>query len=158
MRTKRILGIDPALSKTGWGVLESVNNALVYINCGSFKTDINQSLAERLLEIFHNIKKIILEYSPAYVAIEETYVNNNAKTSLHLAHARASIIVAAAELGHLPEFYQAKTIKKTLTGNGNADKAQVLKMLQIRLKGFSNSNDKDAVDALAIAFCHSHHS
>jgi crossover junction endodeoxyribonuclease RuvC len=149
-----ILGIDPGLHKTGWGIVQKEKGECYYQNSGSIATLASVDLSSRLLQIFKSITEIIQQYKPIHVAIEETYVNANSKSSLHLAHARAVAIVAAANIGLSVVPYQAKTVKKSLTGSGNAEKDIVAKMLRLRLLNFSNTNDKDAIDALAIAFCH----
>ena len=151
-----ILGIDPGLNRTGWGIIHSAGDSYYYKACGSIVTSSDTDLSMRLLKIFNGIIEVIRLHSPIAVAIEETYVNSNSKTSLHLAHARAAAIIAVANMGMIPTPYQSKTAKKVLTGSGNADKDIVAKMLKLRLIQFEGVNDKDAVDALSIAFCHAH--
>jgi crossover junction endodeoxyribonuclease RuvC len=157
MKSNKILGIDPGLNRTGWGIVESVNGNLVYLCCGTIKTSSKDDFSLRLLFIFKQICNIISQEKPNFAALEETYVNNNSKTSLHLAHARAAAMIAVAENNLALEPYQAKTIKKAITGSGNADKQQVEKMLKLRLKGLEAITDTDAIDALALAFCHANY-
>jgi crossover junction endodeoxyribonuclease RuvC len=152
-----ILGIDPGLHKTGWGIIKLAGGECSYTACGSIHTDPKIDLPLRLLTIFHGIHRVLTDYKPLHSALEETYVNLNAKSSLYLAHARAVAMVAAAEKGVAPATYQAKTAKKTLTGDGNASKEMVAKMLLLRLNDFTGHHDKDAIDALSIAFCHAHY-
>jgi len=154
---KKIFGIDPGLNKTGWGLIALLNGQQKYLACGTIKTFSEEDLSIRLLKIFNSLKELIVLYQPNLVAIEETYVNSNSKSSLHLAHARAAAMLAAAECGLISVPYQAKTIKKAVTGSGNADKEQVIKMLKLRLTGLELIKDKDAIDALALAFCHSNY-
>ena len=153
---KIILGIDPGLNNTGWGIISSIRDTHCYQACGSIQTTVNDHLSIRLLKIFNQITEVINHYHPSDVAIEETYVNSNSKTSLHLAHARSAAIVATANMNLIPISYQSKTAKKVLTGSGSADKSIVAKMLRLRLQQFQDIKDKDAIDALSIAFCHAH--
>ncbi|AEI88539.1 MAG: crossover junction endodeoxyribonuclease RuvC [Candidatus Midichloria mitochondrii] len=157
MTITKILGIDPGLSKTGWGLILLNRGQQLYLDCGSIHTSTGEQLPNRLLEIFNSIKELVLIHQPDFVALEETYVNTNSKSSLHLAHARAAAMLAIAQCNLTIIPYQAKTVKKVVTGNGGADKEQVAKMLKLRLNGLDKTNDKDAIDALALAFCHSNY-
>lgn len=157
MKIFKILGIDPGLNKTGWGIVTIHSGHYQYIDSGVITTNLSNELQTRLLHIFNNINKIILLYQPNETALEETYVNINSKSSLHLAHARAAAMLAAANAGLRVTSYQAKTIKKTLTGTGAADKEQVAKVLNMRLTGCTAVKDQNAIDALALAFCHANY-
>ena len=154
MKISRIIGIDPGLSKTGWGLIELRRGDCYYLDSGFIATNAADELSVRLLHIFNEINKLIVLHHPEMAALEETYVNVNSKTSLHLAHARAASIIALASAGLFVKPYPAKTIKKTLTGTGNADKEQVAKMLMMRLINCAAVKDHNAIDALALAFCH----
>lgn len=148
------MGIDPGLNKTGWGVVLSQNGQQQYLASGTLTTVTTDMLQVRMHKIFTGLKALIDLYKPDEIALEETYVNSNAKSSLHLAHARAAAILAAAEYDVNVQPYQAKTVKKVVTGSGNADKEQVAKMLRLRISGIDSVKSKDAIDAIALAFCH----
>lgn len=152
------LGIDSGLRKTGWGLVKKDNFKLVYIASGVLKTKVKpvgdhyRSDAEALSEIYNFIYETIQHYKPHYCSIENTYVNNNAISSLKLAQARAAAIVACANHRILPREYQASTIKKIVTGKGNSDKLQVYKMISLQLGNISvETNDES--DAIAVAMC-----
>ncbi|WP_339040782.1 crossover junction endodeoxyribonuclease RuvC [Candidatus Lariskella endosymbiont of Hedychridium roseum] len=152
----KVLGIDPGLRRTGWGVIEITKKGqLCFAGMGVVNTSTCDTLPKRLTQIFHGIQKIITEHSPLHVAIEETYVNTNYQTSLQLAHARAAAIVAASQLELTPICYKATVVKKAITNSGNANKEQIFKMLKLWLKDFDDNNKHfDASDALAICVCH----
>ncbi len=146
-----ILGIDPGLRSTGWSVLRHDHTLL---GVGSVDTSPRDALENRLLRIFESIKEVIVTYLPKHAAIENTYTNANSSTSLELAHARAAAIIAARSMGLGVYYYQAKTIKKSVTGSGNADKESVKKLLTIRVRDFIDVKSKDSIDSIAAAFCH----
>ncbi len=150
----RILGVDPGLQHTGWGIIELYNNALRCVAARVINTSPRVEMAYRLLEIHGRLCEIVDKYNPVEAAIEETYVNKNFGSSLKLSHARAAAILTLS-LKHLtPTEYAAKTVKKTLVGSGNAEKQQVMSMLNLLMPGLKLSS-KDASDAVAIAVCHS---
>jgi len=151
----RVIGIDPGLVKTGYGIVEFIGQSFSVIADGVIRVETKLQLADRLFCIYNDVNDIIKKYAPECGAIEETYVNSGAISSLKLAQARASAILAAKQNGLDITAYQAKTIKKTICGNGNADKVQVAAMLSylmpsnnIQSKGYDNT------DAIAIAICH----
>ena len=147
------LGVDPGLNSTGWGIIKKNGSRLEYIISGVIKTNCSKtSIAYQLLEIFNDISRVISQYNPSHVAIENTYVNENPSSSLKLAQARAAAIIASAQSGLIPTEYQASTIKKVVTGKGNADKAQVDKMITLQL-GSIIYKTHDESDAIAIAMC-----
>ncbi|MFT6258597.1 MAG: crossover junction endodeoxyribonuclease RuvC [Rickettsiales bacterium] len=148
-----ILGIDPALTKTGWGIISSVNNSLSFIACGTIKTDAKQSLDERLYHIHKSIGEVIAEYQPNEVAIEETFVNKNPVSSLKLGHARGVLMLSAAIAGLKISEYASTSIKKTVVGVGRAEKSQVGVMIKYLLPK-SDAKTEDESDALAVAICH----
>jgi len=150
----RILGIDPGLQHTGWGIIDYKNNALSIVDFGVIHSTSKDPISDRLFKIHNDIKTIIASYSPTQAAIEETYVNKNFASSLKLAHARAAAILSLRINGLTPSEYGAKTVKKTLTGSGTADKTQVIKMLGFLMPGLIVKNE-DSADALAVAICHS---
>ncbi len=152
------LGIDSGLRKTGWGIVRKDNKGIKYIASGVLKTKItdkgpeHKSDALALKEIFEYIIDIINQYKPDRCSIENTYVNNNPISSLKLAQARAAAIVACSVSGLIPSEYQASTIKKVVSGKGNADKTQVNKMISLQL-GNIKTETSDESDAIAIAMC-----
>lgn len=151
-----ILGIDPALRQTGYGLIQHCPPSLRYLNCGSIRVSSNLTLAKRLLTIHQECVELIQQYQPDVMAIEETFVNNNAKSSLMLGHARGVLMLAAA-LHNIPVFeYPARLIKKSVAGVGKADKAQMQQMVKYLLPN-AVIEDYDAADALAVAICHSSH-
>lgn len=156
LMTTRVIGIDPGLMETGWGVVEISGQRLQYIASGFIKTNSNDALSQRLLHIHNNIQQVVTEFSPQAAAIEDTYVNNNYGSSLKLSHARAAAILSLAINNLIAAEYPAKTVKKSLVGSGKAEKEQVQAMLSLLLKGLVIKNNNEA-DALAVAICHAHH-
>lgn len=152
----RILGIDPGLQKTGWGIIEQHGNRLVFIGCGLIKTITGLPLYARLAMIDDGLAKVVCDYRPAVAAIEETFMNNNAASALKLGQARGAAMVAAARSGLAVSEYPATLIKKSLTGTGHAAKEQVGMMIKTLLPA-SGKIGADEADALAIAICHAHH-
>jgi crossover junction endodeoxyribonuclease RuvC len=150
----KIIGIDPGLQHTGWGIIRCVNNSLEVIDYGVINTKSNEPIPIRLMYIHKNLTDIIHSFSPEESAIEETYVNKNYESSLKLAHARAASILTLSILGIPITEYSAKTIKKTLVGRGNADKSQISQMINFLIPG-TQIKSADAADAVAIAICHS---
>lgn len=151
-----IIGIDPGLIKTGWGVINKIDNQIKYIASGAIKTNIKLPLSERLLNIYDNVGELIKTYKPEHLSIEETFVNNNPLSSLKLGHARGVAILAAA-LNNVPVFeYSPNLIKKTITGAGKAEKQQMVAMIKYIFPGISPKTEDEA-DALCIAVCHCNH-
>jgi len=156
------LGIDPGLVKTGWGIIECSRNAINYVDSGVIQDkDCDLAMTERLVNIFRSLSEVIERHLPTHCAIEHVYVNTNYASSLKLSQARAACMIACGMFKHDTAEYPAKTIKKTLTGNGNADKHQVMNMVKIQLR-LTDSHCKkirlyDEYDALAIALCHTAH-
>jgi crossover junction endodeoxyribonuclease RuvC len=148
-----VLGIDPALIKTGWGVVRSVSNNLSYIASGTIVTDAKLPIELRLKNIFCEIDKIIKRYKPDCFSIEETFVNMNPTTSLKLGEARGVAILCGG-MNNLPVFeYKPNLIKKSITGVGKATKSQIGMMVKCLLPQ-ANLRTEDEADALAIAVCH----
>ena len=151
-----VLGIDPALIHTGWGVVKFENNNLIYMNSGTIVVDSKLSIEKRLTTIFESVSDIIHKYKPDYLSIEETFVNSNPLTSLKLGEGRGASILAAG-VNNIPVVeYSPNCIKKTITGVGKAEKQQVINMIKILLPN-SNTKTSDEADALAIAICHINH-
>jgi len=153
----RILGIDPGLQKTGWGIIETEGNRLSFIACGLIKTDAGLSLAERLKQIDDGMAEVVSIWKPAEAAIEETFMNNNAASALKLGCARGVAMVVPARAGIPVSEYPANLIKKSVVGNGHATKDQVEMMVRTLIPLASRTMGADEADALAIAICHSHH-
>ncbi len=153
----RVLGIDPGLRHTGWAVIEFNSGQFEYIASGVINTNTKASLSERLMYIHQELNKVINAYTPDKAGLEETYVNQkNYASSLKLAHARGVSMVAVNMREIEVIEYPAKTVKKTIVGNGNAPKDQVSRMLTILMPSVAIKSE-DESDALAIAVCHGLH-
>jgi crossover junction endodeoxyribonuclease RuvC len=152
---RRILGIDPGLRHTGWGMLVACGNRLSFVAAGRINADPTLSLAERLLVIAQGLESVATLHAPTEAAIEETFVNGNAASALKLGQARGAAIVAAARAGLRVAEYSANKIKQSVTGYGHADKGQIQAMIRILLPG-SGALAADAADALAVAITHAH--
>jgi crossover junction endodeoxyribonuclease RuvC len=151
-----IIGIDPGLIKTGWGIINKIDNQVKYIASGTIKTNAKIALSERLLNIYNNVDKLIKNYKPEHLSIEETFVNNNPVSSLKLGHARGVAILAGA-LNKVPVFeYSPNLIKKTITGFGKAEKQQMIAMIKYIFPCIDIKTEDEA-DALCIALCHCNH-
>jgi crossover junction endodeoxyribonuclease RuvC len=151
----RILGIDPGLRVTGFGLITRVGNQLGYISSGCVKTDEAESLPERLRTILEGLREVIDAHRPTQVAVEKVFVNVNPQSTLLLGQARGAAICAAV-LGRLPVAeYTALQVKQAVVGNGHADKLQVQHMVR-RLLSLPGDPSADAADALACAICHAH--
>jgi crossover junction endodeoxyribonuclease RuvC len=155
-RPIRILGIDPGLRRTGWGVLACDGNRLSFIASGTAASTAELSLAERLLELHRALGGVLLEFAPDEVAVEETFVNKDATATLKLGAARGVALLAPA-LSGLPVFeYAPNAVKKSVVGAGHAAKPQIRMMVGVLMPTASFKSD-DAADALAIAITHAHH-
>jgi crossover junction endodeoxyribonuclease RuvC len=151
-----ILGIDPGLNYTGWGIIEAQGNHLHYVDCGVIAPDNRVPMAERLHGLYQGVAAVIAQYQPQECAIEETFVNNNAASSLKLGQARGALLLTIAMSGLAVHEYAPTLIKKTVTGAGRAEKQQVQKMVQLLLPGCLVTS-ADAADSLAVAICHHSH-
>jgi crossover junction endodeoxyribonuclease RuvC len=152
----RILGIDPGLQKTGWGIIESEGHSLRFVASGLIKTTKSKTLPDRLCEIDHGIMDVLLQFKPAQAAIEETFVNNNSASSLKLGAARGVAMVVPARQGLIVGEYPANLVKKSVVGAGKAGKDQVGMMIRTLLPSCGEISEDEA-DALAVAICHAHH-
>ena len=152
----RIIGIDPGLNNTGWGIIEKRQNTLSYVASGVIKTDSKATIAKRLCLIDIELEKVIALYTPVTSAIEETFINKSGSSSLKLGMARGVAFIAPARAGLEVAEYGANKIKKTVVGAGHADKKQIQMMVKILLPK-ADFTSADAADALAIAICHAHH-
>src|ERR1700752_1148149 len=152
----RILGIDPGLRRTGWGVIESDGNRLVFIGCGSVEPPDSLPLASRLLAIHEGLVAVLGDFRPAEAAVEQTFVNKDGVATLKLGQARGVAMLVPAMFGISVSEYAPNQVKKTVVGAGHADKHQVLVMLKLLLPK-AEPKSADAADALAIAITHAHH-
>lgn len=151
-----ILGIDPGINKTGWAIIK-ISNSLEYIASGVIKTSANLSVENKLSYIFSNVKNIISSYKPELCSLEEIFINKNPQSSLKLAYARGAIMAAVASDQIKLIEYSARTIKKTIIGNGASDKTQIKFMVKLLFPKVSELNSEDESDALAIAYCGAAH-
>jgi len=152
----RILGIDPGLQKTGWGLIHSEDNRLKFLACGLIKTDPALSLPERLKQIDDQMFDVLKMWKPAQAAIEETFVNKNPASALKLGVARGVAMVVPARAGIPVAEYPANVVKKSVVGAGHASKDQMGMMIRVLLPG-CDAAGADEADALAVAVCHAHH-
>ena len=151
-----IIGVDPGLARTGWGVINKDGNQLKYLASGVIATDANERIELRLGQIFTELSAVLLKYQPVSAALEETFVNVNSQSSLKLAHARGAIMVALAQGGLAVDQYAPNLVKKSVVGYGRAEKDQIIHMVNLLLPS-SNVKLVDEADALAVAICHSGH-
>jgi crossover junction endodeoxyribonuclease RuvC len=152
----RILGLDPGLRYTGWGLIERRGNNLKFITAGRIVTPDKGELASRLGFLFNELQRVVDETKPDQAAVEETFSNANARSTLKLGMARGVVLLAPALTGIPVAEYAANTIKKTVVGAGHADKNQIQHMVKMLLPQ-ADFSTADAADALAIAICHAHH-
>src|SRR5436190_5586167 len=155
-RPIRILGIDPGLRHTGWGLIEADGNALVFLACGSVETSERAALSVRLLTIHDGLARIVDEFRPDEAAVEATFVNRDATATLKLGQARGIAMLIPAKAGVLVAEYAPNLVKKTIVGAGHAEKAQIRMMIGVLLPK-ADPQSEDAADALAIAVTHAHH-
>ena len=151
----RILGIDPGLRNSGWGVIDSVGSRLSHVANGVCVSQ-GETLAERLLSLYNQLSDVIARFGPDAAAVEQTFVNKDGAGTLKLGQARGIAMLVPAKAGLLVGEYAPNTVKKTVVGVGHADKQQVLHMVCLQLPGCDPAGP-DAADALAIAICHSRH-
>ena len=151
----RILGLDPGLRRTGWGVVGLVGNKLSYVACGVVTSSSDQSLAERLLTLHKGILAVIEAYRPHVAAVEQTFVNKDPVATLKLGQARAIALLVPAQAGLEVAEYAPNQVKKSVVGVGHAEKDQVHAMVKVLLPT-SAAESADAADALAVAITHAH--
>ena len=152
----RILGIDPGLRRTGWGVIEIDGNRLTFVGCGSVEPPDSVPLASRLLAIHQGLSTVLADFRPEEAAVEQTFVNKDGVATLKLGQARGVAMLAPAMVGIAVAEYAPNQVKKTVVGAGHADKNQIAVMLKILLPK-AEPKSADAADALAIAITHAHH-
>ena len=152
----RILGIDPGLRRTGWGLIETDGNRLIHVACGSLETSEREALGARLVAIHDGLIAVIEQYRPHEAAVENTFVNTNAAATLKLGQARGIAMLVPARAGLTVAEYAPNLVKKSIVGSGHAEKAQIRMMIGVLLPK-ADPQSEDAADALAIAICHAHH-
>jgi crossover junction endodeoxyribonuclease RuvC len=152
----RIIGIDPGLRRTGWGVIESDGVRLSYVASGHVTSTDKEELSYRLRELYEGISGVLASFRPQEAAVEETFVNENAKATLKLGQARGMAMLAPAMKGLRVAEYPPNLIKKTVVGAGHADKKQIQMMVGMLLPK-ARFDSADEADALAIAICHANH-
>jgi crossover junction endodeoxyribonuclease RuvC len=156
IRPVRILGLDPGLRRTGWGVVAVSGARLAHVAHGVIAPGERLAFADRLLTLFEGLTAVIEAHAPDEAAVEETFVNSNAASTLKLGHARACCLIAPARAGLLVAEYAATVVKKAVVGTGAAEKDQVSFMIR-RLLPTAGEACADAADALAVAIAHAHH-
>jgi crossover junction endodeoxyribonuclease RuvC len=152
----RIIGIDPGLGQTGWGVVTIEGTRLSYVADGTLKSDRSQSLTARLVDLHRQLTAIIAEWRPDEASVEETFVNKDARATLKLGAARAVALLVPGCAGVPVAEYAPNLVKKTVVGVGHADKTQIRHMVQMLLPR-CHPKSADSADALAVAICHAHH-
>ncbi len=152
----RILGIDPGLEHTGWGVIESAGSRISFVAAGVINTKPKDDIARRLVKIDAELGIVLEIWKPDTAAVEETFVNKNAASSLKLGQARGVALLVPARAGLNVAEYSTNLIKKSVVGNGHAAKDQIGLMVKMLLPG-CGEHGSDACDALAVAICHAHH-
>ena len=151
-----ILGLDPGLGTTGWGLIRAEGNRLSHLANGQLKTDPREALPQRLSHLASQLEALLADHAPETAAAEEIFVNKNPQTTLKLAQARGVCLMIAARSGITVGEYAARLVKKAVVGTGAAEKAQVHAMVQRLLPGAAVAGP-DAADALAVAITHAHH-
>jgi crossover junction endodeoxyribonuclease RuvC len=155
-RPIRILGIDPGLRRTGWGMVAIDGNRLAFLGCGSLATNDKATLAERLRELHDGLSRVVAEHAPDEAAVEATFVNKDAAATLKLGQARGVAMLVPAIAGLPVSEYAPNLVKKTIVGAGHGEKQQIRMMIGVLLPK-ADPKPHDAADALAIAVCHAHH-
>lgn len=150
-----ILGLDPSLTCTGWGIVAKSGNRLTHVANGQVRTDPAATLPERLVALDRELTDVILAHRPDCAAVEEVFVNKNPQSTLKLGQARGVALLAAARAGLPVAEYATRLVKKAIVGTGAAEKAQVQAMLKVLLPG-ARIAGADAADALAVAIAHAH--
>jgi crossover junction endodeoxyribonuclease RuvC len=152
----RILGVDPGLRRTGWGVLAVSGNALSFVAAGTVRAPLDGALAARLAALHDGLAEIVRTWRPDEAAVEQTFVNRDATATLKLGQARGIALLVPAQAGLPVAEYAPNAVKKAIVGAGHAEKMQIRAMVRVLLPRAEFDSD-DAADALAIAICHAHH-
>ena len=155
-RTIRIIGIDPGLRRTGWGVVETLGNSLRFVASGTVTSDNTLDLASRLRQLHDGLQAVLHEFQPEEAAVEQTFVNKDAVATLKLGQARGIAMVVPALAGLPVAEYAPNAVKKAVIGVGHGEKKQIHMMVKVLMPKATFDTD-DAADALAIAICHTHH-
>jgi len=153
----RIIGFDPGLRNTGWGVIDMEGNHITYVDSGTARPPTDWTMADRLKALHDMLMMVLERYDPQEAAVEETFLNKNPGTTLKLGHARGVVLVAPALYGLSVAEYSAKSVKQAVVGTGAATKDQIGVMVRTLLPN-CNPRSEDAADALAVAICHGHNS
>lgn len=156
MAAIRIIGIDPGLRRTGWGVVETLGNELRFVAAGTVKSDDKEALAARLCQLHDGLVAVIRHTAPAEAAVEATFVNKDATATLKLGQARGVAMLVPALAGLVVAEYAPNAVKKAVIGVGHGEKRQIHMMVKVLMPRARFDSD-DAADALAIAICHAHH-
>lgn len=152
----RLIGLDPGLRHTGWGVIDVQDNRLIHVADGRIDVPDNLPMAARLLALHDGLEAVLARFRPAEAAVEETFVNKNASSTLKLGLARGIAMLVPGRAGLPVAEYAANAVKKSVVGAGHAGKQQVEMMVRVLLPGCL-ADTADAADALAVAICHAHH-
>ena len=152
----RIIGIDPGLRRTGWGVVETSGNSLRFVAAGTVKSDDKATLALRLRQLHDGLREVLQAQAPDEAAVEQTFVNKDAVATLKLGQARGIAMLVPSRCGLSVAEYAPTLVKKTIVGVGHGEKAQIRMMIGVLLPKAAPETE-DAADALAIAICHAHH-
>ena len=152
----RIIGIDPGLRRTGWGMVESIGNSLSFVAAGTVTSDATLDLASRLRQLYDGLTDVVHSYKPNEAAVEQTFVNKDAVATLKLGQARGIAMVVPSLAGLKVAEYAPNAVKKAVIGVGHGDKKQIHMMVKV-LMPRATFDTEDAADALAIAICHTHH-
>ena len=152
----RIIGIDPGLRRTGWGVIDSAGSRLSFVAAGTIRPDDKLPLAERLCAIHDELSRVLDAYRPHQAAVEATFVNRDAAATLKLGQARGVAMLVPARAGISVAEYAPNAVKKTVVGTGHGAKEQIRMMVAMLLPRASFDGE-DSADALAVAICHAHH-
>lgn len=152
----RIIGIDPGLRRTGWGVIDTIGNNLKFVASGTVTSDGDMDLASRLCQLHDGLAEVVHAYTPHEAAVEQTFVNKDAVATLKLGQARGVVMLVPARAGLPVAEYAPNAVKKAVIGVGHGEKQQIHMMLKI-LMPKAEFKGNDAADALAIAICHAHH-
>ncbi len=154
----RIVGLDPGLEHTGYGVIEVHGNAYTFVAAGRVSSNPKEAIPARLAVLASGLATVLHEFKPTHAAVEEVYVNKNMQSSMKLAQARAISLLIPTQAGVLVHEYAARLVKQSLVGKGNAEKVQVAHMVGVLLPASKLQKlAPDATDALAVALTHAHH-
>lgn len=153
----KLLGLDPGLQNTGWGIITTEGNHLRFVDGGTVRTNKTAPLAQRLMQLHDGLKAVMEAHLPDEAAVEETFVNKNPLSTLKLGQARGIVMLVPAQYGLVVAEYSPNLVKKTVVGTGHASKEQIQMMVKTILPGCRDGLGPDCADALAVAICHAHH-